>query len=153
MINEKKYNDFIWKYNTRYAEYNLDKYRNQCMDLFWFYLKEVLGVDPRPYQGWGNPVGVWNNFDKIAGAKEFFVKIPNNPINVPQKGGIMFYKWYPLLYGLDGHVDIFDHGDMYTTVCFGQNYPTGKPCQFTKHGSNKIFHGYRGTLGWLTPKS
>lgn len=146
------YTQFVYKYNEKFAEYNHDGYENQCMDLFFFYLKEVVGIDPKPYQGWGNPKNVWNNTSKIKDFDKNFIKIPNGPKDIPQKGDIMFYGTYLGVTGISGHVDIFDHGDLYTTVCFTQNYPTGSKCHFYQHGRNKILHGYRGVLGWFRPK-
>lgn len=155
MINPKKYLEFVYKHNGFYREYNYDKYRNQCMDIFWIYLKEVCGIDPSTYQGWGTPANLWNNTHKIKDFNKNFTKILNSADNVPQQGDIMFYKYYPLNYGIAGHVEMFDHpeGDgLYTFVTFSQNWTTGKPCKFVRRGSGKILHGYRGCLGWIRRK-
>lgn len=143
---------FIAKHKGYFREYNGDIYRHQCMDLFWLYLKEVLGIDPRPYQGWGTAKNCYNNFEKIKDSSKYFVKIQNTPNNTPQKGDIVFWGTYLGVTGFAGHVGVYSDGNLYTFISFDQNYPTGQPCKLVQHGSNKWFHGYRGVMGWLHPK-
>ena len=142
------YNDFIWKWNQKYCDYD-HALGNQCVDLMRQYCLDVRGVDgyaaipPR-----GNAIDIFNNFrDNV-----YFKKVLNGPNNMPKKGDIVFYKWYPFLYGKAGHVEICDQADLYYMVNFSQNWPTGSPCHFIKRGSSKYLNGYRGCVGWLTPR-
>lgn len=141
------YTSFIYLHNNHYIDYD-QSFGYQCTDLMRQYVKDVVGV--APYTGIptrGNAKDIFKNFV----SNRYFTKILNTKINVPQKGDIIFWGTYPTVTGFAGHVAIFDHGDLYTVVSFDQNYPTGSPCHFVKHGSNKILHGYRGVLGWLRP--
>lgn len=143
---------FINKYQGKYVEFNHDIYRNQCMDLFWQYLVEVIGIEARPYQGWGTAKNVYRNAWQIPDFNKHFVKIDNGKTNVPVKGDIVFWGTYPGVTGWAGHVAIYLKGDLYFIYSFDQNYPTGKPCMIYKHGINKLLHGYRGVMGWFRPK-
>jgi cell wall-associated NlpC family hydrolase len=143
------FQEFVNRHNGKFEEYNNDKYKFQCMDLFWLYLKEVVGIDPKPYQGWGNPKNVWNNFLKITDASKNFEKIPNvwNDLNCQSKrGDIIFWGFYPGVTGWNGHVAICSGAGAKTIISFDQNYPTGSFCKY-------VNHSYRGVLGWLRPKA
>lgn len=146
------FEDFYFKWNGKPLEFNHDGIENQCMDLFYQYLQDVIGIDPKPFQGWGSAKNCYNNFDNIKGASKIFTKIKNDPNNVPKRGDVVFWGTYPGVTGFAGHVGIFYQGDLYTVWSFDQNYPTGSPCAFVKHGTNKVFHGYRGVMGWLHKK-
>lgn len=143
---------FVTKYQGRYLEYNNDIYKNQCLDLFWQYLKEVLGIDPRPYQGWGSAKNVYNNTYRIKDFNKNFTKVANGPNNIPKKGDAIFWGTYPGVTGWAGHVAIYLKGDLYIVYSFDENYPTGSRCAIVKHGYNKLFHGYRGVMGWFHKK-
>ena len=132
---------FTTKYNGKYIDYD-GKFGAQCVDLFLQYLKEVIGIDPRPFQGWGTAKNIFNSFDKIK--DNHFKKILNTPTGVPQKGDILFWGTYPLVTGWAGHVAVFGSGDANNIISFDQNYPTNSPCHFYKHS-------YKGVMGWLTP--
>jgi hypothetical protein len=138
--------EFFNKYNGRYLEYNNDRYKFQCMDLFWQYLKEVLNLDTQPYQGWGTAKNCYNNFNNIKGASQFFTRISNGPVNYPTKGDTVFWGFYLGVTGLAGHVAICSGGNAKAFISFDQNYPTGSPCKF-------VNHSYRGVIGWLHPKT
>lgn len=142
------YNDFIWKWNTRYCDYD-GVWGNQCTDLMRSYVKDVFGWNPYvAIPTTGNAINIFNNFRD----NKYFKKVLNGPLNSPKKGDIVFYKYYPFLYGWVGHVEICDQADSYYMVNFSQNWPTGTPCHFVKRGSSKLLHGYRGCVGWLTPQ-
>ena len=136
------HNTFTTKYNGRFLEFNGDQYRNQCMDEFWAYLKEVLNVDPTPYRGWGTAKRCYLNFNNIKGASANFIRIPNTPTGVPQKGDIIFWGTYPFVTGFAGHVAIIENANVNTLISFDQNWPTYSPCHFQKHS-------YKGVMGWL----
>lgn len=146
------YNDFIWKSNTKYRDYDGFPKDNpfQCVDLIRFKIKEVDGFDPYTALPAGkDAITIWNNFK----TNKYYKKVFNDPKgdNHPRRGDIVFFKFYPGLYGLAGHVELNDQADPYFMVNFSQNWTTGKPCVFVKRGSSKFFHGYRGCVGWLTP--
>lgn len=142
------YNDFIWKWNGRYVDYD-GRYGAQCVDLIRQYVKEVLGVEAyKAIPAGPTAKQIFLNFK----SNQYFTKVLNGPTNVPKKGDIVFWGTYPFVTGWAGHTALFDSGDIFTIVAFGQNYPTGQPCKFYKYGRSKILHGYRGVMGWLTPK-
>jgi len=138
--------EFFDKYNSKYVDY--DKvYGYQCVDLMRQFVKEVYNLNPYvaiPTTGWAK--NIFNNFKD----NQYFKKVLNTPYDIPKRGDIVFWGYYPFLYGWGGHVGIFDSGDLYTIISFDQNYPTGQPCRFVRHGTSRWFHGYRGCLGWLT---
>ena len=142
------YNEFIWKWNQKPCNYD-GQLGNQCVDLMRQYCQDVLGVNGyTAIPPTGNAIDIFNNFKN----NKYFRKVINNPndTNHPKKGDIVFYEKKAFLYGKAGHVEICDQADGYYMVNFSQNWPTGKWCGFVKRGSNKLFHGYRGCVGWLT---
>ncbi|MBI5954467.1 MAG: CHAP domain-containing protein [Chloroflexi bacterium] len=142
------YNDFIWKWNTRFCDYD-GQFGNQCVDLMRQYCKDVFGVDGYkaiPSTGWAK--NIFYNFKD----NQYFKKVLNGPNNTPKKGDIVFWDTYLFITGREGHVAIVDQADLYYVVAFGQNYGKDKRCSFVKYGSSKLLHGYRGVIGWLTPK-
>lgn len=137
------YSDFIWKWNTRYCDYD-GRYGNQCVDLMRQYCKDVLGVDgyiaipPR-----GNAKDIFYAFRDNA----YFKKVLNTPTGIPKKGDVLFFKtslWFPFSFGIAGHVGIVDNADLYNITLFNQNYPTGRYCEFRRFK-------YKDCIGWLTP--
>ena len=139
------FNTFVAKHNGKFEEYNNDQYKFQCMDLFWLYLKEVLNLDTRPYQGWGSAKNVWNNYFNIKPALKSFTRVQNGSYNSPSKGDIVFWGYYPFVTGWAGHVGICSGAGSMNFISFDQNYPTGSFCKF-------VNHSYRGVVGWFTPK-
>lgn len=139
------FDQFIEAHTNHFLEYNNDQYKFQCMDLFWVYLKEVLAIDPRPYQGWGTAKNCYNNTQNIKGFSSHFTLVQNTPTNIPHNGDIVFWKTYPFVTGLAGHVAIFKEGGVYSFLSFDQNYPTNSPCHLQPHS-------YRGVIGWFSPK-
>ncbi len=145
------YKQFVDKYNGRYLDQDGFPKDNpyQCVDLMRQYCKEVLGVSGYTAIP---PTGTAKNIFLNFKDNKYFKKVLNGPTNIPKQGDLIFWGTYPFVTGWAGHVALFDSGDLYTVLAFGQNYPTGQPCKFTKYGRSKILHGYRGILGWLTPR-
>lgn len=140
--------DFFRKYENKFVDYD-KSFGCQCVDLIRQFVKEIYKVNPYtaiPTTGWAK--NIFLNFKE----NQYFKKILNTPSNIPQKGDIIFWTNYPLLYGKEGHTSIVKEADLYSIISFDQNYPTGSPCRFVKHGTNKLYHGYRGCLGWLRKK-
>jgi cell wall-associated NlpC family hydrolase len=139
------YNDFLNRWMNHYVDYD-KAYGFQCTDLMRQYVREVYGLAPyTAIPSTGSAANIYKNFK----SNKYFKKIDNTPTGLPKKGDIIFWKYYPGLFGWAGHVGIYDSGDMYTIISFDQNYPTGQPCKLVRHGINKWLHGYRGCLGWL----
>lgn len=139
--------EFCTKYLGRYVDYD-GRFGNQCVDLMRQYIKEVYGIDAyKAVPAGATAKQIFNNFK----SNKYFKKIINNPNDLghPIKGDLVFYKEYPFLYGTAGHVEVVDQADGYYMVNFSQNWKTGSSCRFVKRGSSKLFHGYRGCLGWL----
>lgn len=142
-------NEFLNKYNYRYLDYD-GHFGYQCVDLIRGYVKQVYGVNPYvAIPTTGNAKDIFNKFT----TNKYFQKIKNTPNGIPQKGDIIFWGTFPTLYGWAGHVGIYIEGDLYNIISFDQNYPTGQPCKYVRHGVNKWLHGYRGCLGWLRPRN
>lgn len=139
---------FITANMGRYVDYD-KRYGNQCVDLMRQYIKDVEGIDP--YQAVPAGATAKTIFQNFSGNK-YYQKILNSPSNVPKKGDLVFWGYYPSVTGWAGHVGVFDSGDLYSVVVFNQNYPTGSSCQLRKFGTSKLFHGYRGVMGWLRRK-
>ncbi len=102
---------FVTKHNGEKMDYD-GQYGSQCVDVFRFYLKEVLGVNPSVFPGVKGAKNLWN-FSPAG-----FIKIKNTPWNVPRKGDIMIFD------GSLGHVDIFLQGNVLIFTAFAQNFPS-----------------------------
>src|SRR5688572_28925146 len=120
-------NDFIWKWNGRFC--NQDNINGpQCTDLMRQYCKDVLGVNGyTAIPPTGNAGSIFDRFPNSG--NQYFTKIFNTVNNTPQKGDVIFYGWYPLLYGTAGHVELVTQADVYYMVNFSQNWPTYAPCR------------------------
>lgn len=137
---------FISKYQGKYLDWD-KKFGFQCMDLMRQYVKEVYGLSPYAViPAAPTAKQCFLNFKD----NQYFKKVLNGPNNMPKQGDLVFWGTYPFVTGWAGHVAIFDKGDLYTIISFDQNYGVGTPCHLQKHGYNKILHGYRGVMGWLT---
>ncbi len=128
--------EFINKHNGKYVEAEDPGNINQCMDLVFKYLDEVLGVDRATirheyaYQAYTQPNDLtYKYFDLI------------NTGN-PQYGDI-------IVYGTEvadaGHIEIFIDGDLNNYRSFSQNWSAGSPAHIINHNSY-------GVIGWLHPK-
>ncbi len=137
--------EFVKKWDNDLIDY--DKYYGwQCVDVIRQFVKEVYKINPYkaiPSTGWAR--NIFLNFK----TNQYFRKILNTSYGIPSKGDLIFFDKYRFLYGKEGHTDIVQTADLYSVLSFSQNYPTGSPCRLVKHGTNRIYHGYRGCLGWL----
>lgn len=139
---------FIDKWNGKFCDYD-KAYGFQCVDLMRQYIKEVHGVDAyKAVPAGPTAKAIFTNFKDNA----YFKKVLNGPFNVPKTGDLIFWGTYPTVTGWAGHVAILDSADLYTLIVFNQNYPTGNPSLMRRFGVNKLLHGYRGVMGWLTKK-
>lgn len=108
----------------------------QCVDLYRFYVKDVLAVDQTP------PVASAYQIFNSAPDKDF-IKIKNEAHNFPLKGDIVIWTKD---YGDDGHVAVCLAADQNNLIVFEQNNPIGSPSHVGEHNFNFV-------LGWLRPKA
>lgn len=141
------YPQFTAQWNGKHLEFNHDGIQFQCMDELYQYLQDVSRVDVKKYQGKGSAINLWNaaNAGLIKGFSSEFTVIKNSPNNVPKQGDIVFWGLYLGTTGWNGHVAIYDKGNVYTFSSFDQNYPTGSVCHFQGHN-------YNGVKGWWRRK-
>lgn len=128
-------NQFIDKWLGKKADFD-GSYGGQCVDLYRFYVKEVLGFPQSP--GVGGAAEIWD-----SASPKYYDFIKNTPTGVPQKGDIVI--WNRRAGGGFGHVAIFVEGDVNGFTSFDQNWPTLDKCTLTKHN-------YTNVIGWLHPK-
>lgn len=128
------FQEFIDKWNGKKADYD-GYYGPQCMDLYRFYVKEVLDYpQSKPVP---SAKDVWNNYPT-----EYYEKVPYSYGVDGQNGDIVI--WGTDL-GPDGHIAVFIEGDDLNFRSFDQNYPVGSSCHIQSHS-------YSGVLGFLRPK-
>jgi len=133
-------NTFITKYNGKKLDWD-NAYGGQCVDLFRFYVHEVLDKpQPKPVVG---AADFWTNYDIDPNLKNNFEKILNTPVNVPKKGDVMI--WSKKAGGGFGHVGMFIEGDVNRFKSFDQNWRALNVSEPTEHN-------YTNVLGWLRPK-
>ena len=135
------HDSFTAKYNGKFVDYD-GYYGNQCVDLMRQYIKECLGINPSTIPAVGYAAQIYQNFNSN---NKWFTRIANTPTNIPKKGDIVIWKYYPFVTGMAGHVAIFDNGNMFSLITFDQNWGNPKCCRFVKHS-------YKGVLGWLRKK-
>lgn len=143
-----KVDEFFNRWNGKPLDYD-HAFGNQCVDVMRAFVSEVHGLPPYtaiPYTG--EAAKIFDNFKD----NQYFTKILNEKTNIPVRGDIIFWGYYPFLYSSVGHVAIVDKADLYIVRSFDQNWPTKSYCHFQQHGSSKWFHGYRGCKGWLRRK-
>ena len=135
------FDEFITKRLDKKADFD-GKYDGQCVDLFRFYVQEVVDF-PQP-MGVGGAANFWSNYETDPNLNKYYDKIPNTPTGVPLKGDIPI--WNTKAGGGYGHVSIFIEGDTKKFVSFDQNWPTLSKCTKTEHT-------YTNVLGWFRPKA
>jgi len=128
-------NQFIDKWLGKKADYD-GYYGGQCVDLYRFYVKEVLGLKQSP--GVGGAAEIWDSADP-----DDYDFIDNSPTAVPKNGDIVI--WNRRAGGGFGHVDIFLNGDVNSFIGLDQNWPTLDKV-------TKTTHSYTNIIGWLRPK-
>ena len=135
------FDQFITKWLGKKADWD-NAYGGQCVDLFRFYINEVLGKSqPKGVTG---AADFWTAFDSDPNLNKTFDKITNTPTGVPQKGDCVI--WNKKAGGGFGHVAIFIEGTTNSFTSLDQNWPTLSKVTKTKHD-------YINVLGWFRPKS
>lgn len=136
------HNDFIAKHTGKYLEFpGTGSALFQCLDLARQYIQDVWGLDAYIIPRSGSAWQAWNS----AKSNDYIEKVYNTPNGIPPQGALVFWKYYPRLYGWAGHVAVYDKGDLYNIISFDQNYPTRTACHLQRHS-------YRGCLGWIVKK-
>lgn len=131
---------FITKYNGKKVDWD-NAYGGQCVDLFRFYVHEVLNLpQPKPVVG---AADFFTNYDIDPNLKNNFEKILNTPVNVPKAGDVMI--WSKKAGGGFGHVGVFIEGDVNRFKSFDQNWRALNVSEPTEHN-------YTNVLGWLRPR-
>jgi len=133
-------NNFVSKYLGQRLDFD-GYYGTQCVDLFNYYLKEVLGIN-NPIQQFSvaSAYQIWN----YGANNSLFKRIENTPTAVPEIGDIIIFdksNSFP-----HGHVSIFLEGDAKKLVSLDQHFPLGSPVA-------KVTHDYLNpkVIGWLRP--
>lgn len=124
---------FIDKYIGRKVDYD-GYYGAQCMDLYRFYVKEVLELPQTP-----RVPGAYKVWDT---ATADFEKIKNTPNGVPQPGDIMI--WNEGI-GKNGHIGIVTEANVNSFKVFEQNSPPGGACRIGTYTYNHV-------IGWIRAK-
>lgn len=129
---------FFNAYEGLWVEYrgiSNNETRDQCVDLFLVYNREVVGAPDM----FGNAVDYWNNYPK-----DHYDRIENTSTFVPQLGDVGIWG---TKYGPYGHIAIItDVADVKGFTSFDQNDPLKSSCHYQPHT-------YAGFLGVLRPKS
>ena len=126
--------EFIKKYLGKKLDWD-GFYGGQCVDLYRYYVHEVLGFPQSP--GVGGAAEIWDSADP-----KYYDFIKNTPTGIPNKGDIIV--WNRNVGGGFGHVAIFIEGDVNAFVSLDQNWPTLDKVTKTKHD-------YKNIIGWLRP--
>jgi hypothetical protein len=126
--------EFIEKYLGQPVDFD-GVWGGQCVDLYRFYLRDVLGF-PQSVPV-GGAAEIWD-----TASAEYFDCILNDPQAVPQKGDIVI--WDRNAGGGFGHVAIFLEGDVNSFISLDENWPTLSKVTKTKHN-------YKNVIGWLRP--
>lgn len=133
---------FVNKWLGKKADFD-GAYGGQCVDLFRFYVKEVLSrPQPRSVKG---AKDFWFKFEQDPNLKNFYTRIPNTITAVPQKGDVMIWDAYsgnPY-----GHVSIYLSGNVFWFTSLDQNYPTLSKVTKTRHNYLRPK-----VVGWLRPR-
>jgi hypothetical protein len=84
------FDQFITKWLGKKADYD-GHYAGQCVDLFRFYVKEVLNrPQPRSVKGARD---FWFKFEQDPNLRNFYTRIPNTITTVPRRRCKMRREW------------------------------------------------------------
>lgn len=134
------FDEFVKKYSGKQTDYD-GGFGVQCVDLAKLYMEKVLNIKTYAI---GNAEAYWRRFNEIKFLRDNFIKIPNSPTFVPQKGDVAVWD---TKHGKYGHI----------AVCNGE----GTTSWFNSYDQNWIIkkmhlvkHNYRsGFAGVLRPKN
>jgi len=126
--------EFVDKWLGKKADFD-GAYAGQCVDLFRFYLKEVLDItQPKSVVG---AADFWSNYETDPNLNQNFTKIKNTPEFVPEKGDVVI--WTRRTGSGYGHIAIFLSGDVNKFVSLDQNWPTLSKVTKTEHNYTNVY--------------
>lgn len=136
--------DFITQNDGKGLDFD-GAYGNQCMDLFEYYNRDVIG-NPTPVAG--NAIDVQRTFPPA-----YYSWVANTPTGVPTPGDVVIWNEFAGLTGPAGHIDVFLSGDANSFTGFDQNWPTQEDINGNGTGvcHKQIHNNYDGVAGWLHP--
>ena len=140
-----KVDAFVNTWNNRGTWLGGFKDNYQCVALMRQYLLDVFGLGTSNLPS-GSDKSAYSIYANANDSR--FIKIPNTPTGVPQKGDIIF--WNKSADNRNyGHVAIFISGNASSFTSLDQNW-----CKNCPMGSvaAKVTHTYSGVAGWLHPK-
>lgn len=119
--------------------------KNQCVDVVKAYCNKVFGVPVSKMNGYGDAWQYYDNFSSKDAITPYFTRIVYSKGMRPRAGDIVV--WEKSINSLmAGHIAVASgESDVSSFVSFDQNWPSGSPCGFVKHGYNKV-------KGFLRPK-
>ena len=129
------FDEFIKKNLGKGLDYD-GVWSGQCVDLYRFYVRDVLGFEQSVPVG--GAADIWH-----TAQEKYYNFIKNTALAVPQKGDIVI--WNRNVGGGFGHVAIFIKGDVNSFTSLDQNWPT-------LNKVTKTWHNYNNVIGWLRPK-
>jgi archaellum component FlaC len=131
--------EFKNKWLGKPADYD-GQYGNQCVDLYRFYVKEVLGYPQSP--GVGGAAEIWDSADPKY--YDFITNDPNNLTQHPEPGDIVI--WNRRMGGGFGHVAINLRATGTELSLLETDGTTGSGLVQQK------IRSYTNVIGWLHPK-
>lgn len=127
---------FITKWNGKKADWD-GQYGGQCVDLFRFYIDEILGLtQPRGVVG---AADFWANYTTDPILKNNFTQIKNTADFKPLAGDVMV--WNKRAGGGFGHIAIVsdDKATLDTFNSFDQNWVKVSVCEIVKHTYANVY--------------
>lgn len=126
---------FIKKYDGATVDYD-GSFPGQCVDLYRFYLRDVLDVPQTPQVSGARLI--WNTY-----SKDYFERIPNTFFAIPKEGDIIIWDAFPG--NPYGHVGMCVSGRFLSFTSFDSNWSTPRKARIEQHD-------YKNVIGWLRPK-
>lgn len=128
------FDQFISKYSGKKLDWD-KAYQGQCVDLFRFYVHEVLDL-PQP-RGVVGAADFWTNYESDPILKNNFTQIKNTPDFIPQKGDVMI--WNKKAGGGFGHIAVVIEADINSFTSFDQNWRALNVSEPTKHDYKNVY--------------
>lgn len=133
---------FVAKWTGVAADFD-GAYGAQCVDLFEYYNRDVVGQTFVGTPTTGGAVDLWNDFASLPG----YTKMPYKPGMVVPKAAVVVWAANSKVTGPAGHVGMADgNGNDVWFDSFDENYPTGYQPHIQRHT-------YAGVLGWYVPNN
>ena len=129
------FTEFINAYNGKKIDYD-GGFGVQCVDLAKMYMEKVLGIKTTAI---GNAEAYWRRYNEVKFLRDNFIKIPNTPTFIPQKGDIVLWD---TRHGKYGHIAVADGiGTTKYFYSYDQNWGINKAIHRVKHNYKGGFAG------------